>query len=403
MAWVNDCDRQTRVLWMNGPAGAGKTAIAHTIAEMCYKAGILAASFFCSRSISGKNEKTFLITTIVSQLIVVIPGMREHVGNALHKDRSLLSRSLEVQLEALVAKPFEMARSDISQVDFLYPKLIILDGLDECGDSGSHQSVLQVILAAVNQHSLPFSFLIASRPEQKIREFFDESTMGLLTMRLVLDDKYLPDEDIRAFLVSRFQNIKQKHPSRTNPSFSSWPSEKDIERLVARSSGQFIYASTVIKFIDSHRHWPPDRLDIIFGILPCGKTTPFAEMDALYSHILFSASDNLDKVLEIITVMLFHSSFLDFPPLNRQPTMEFLESLLSYWHGEVLMALSDVHSIISVPSPDQPDHLRFFHASLGDFLIDGSRSGEFFLDPGVAHRKITTWLLREMERPSSSI
>jgi hypothetical protein len=403
MAWVNDCDRQTRVLWMNGPAGSGKTAIAHTIAEMCYKAGILAASFFCSRSISGRNEKTFLIMTIVSQLIVAIPGMREHVGDALYKHRSLPSLSLEAQLEALIAKPFEMARSDISEVDFVYPKLIILDGLDECGDSLSHQSVLQVILAAVNQHNLPFSFLIASRPEQKIREAFDESTMGLLTMRLVLDDKYLPDEDIRAFLVSRFQDIKQRHPSRTNPSLSSWPSEKDIERLVARSSGQFIYASTVIKFIDSHRHWPPDRLNIIFGILPCGKMTPFAEMDALYSHILFSASDNIDKILEIITVMSFYSISRD-SPLDRRPTMKFLESFLSYRYGEVLMALSDVHSIISVPSPDHHDKpLRYFHASFGDFLIDRSRSGDFFLDPGIAYRKITTWLLKEIERSSSSI
>jgi hypothetical protein len=341
--------------------------------------------------------------TIVSQLIVAIPGMREHVGDALYKDRSLPSLSLEAQLEALIAKPFEMARSDISEVDFLYPKLIILDGLDECGDSVSHQSVLQLFLAAVNQHNLPFSFLIASRPEQKIREAFDESTMGLLTMRLVLDDKYLPDEDIRAFLVSRFKDIKQRHPSRTNPGLSSWPSEKDIERLVARSSGQFIYASTVIKFIDSHRHWPPDRLDIIFGILPCGRMTPFAEMDALYSHILFSASDNIDKILEIITVMSFHSISRD-SPLDRRPTMEFLELFLSYRHGEVLMALSDMHSIISVPSPDQHDTpLRYFHASFGDFLIDRSRSGDFFLDPGVAYRKVTTWLLKEMERPSSSI
>jgi hypothetical protein len=68
------------------------------------------------------------------------------------------------------------------------------------------------------------------------------------------------------------------------------------------------------------------------------------------------------------------------------------------------MALSDVHSIISVPSPDQRNKpLRYFHASFGDFLIDRSRSGDFFLDPGVAYRKITTWLLKEMEQPPSSI
>ena len=400
MSWVNS-DPQTRVLWMNGPAGAGKTAIAHTITEMCYRAGILAASFFFSRSISGRNEKTFLITTIISQLIVAIPRIREHVGNALHQDHSLLSRSLEAQLEALIVRPLERVTSDANSIDLLHPKLIVLDGLDECGDCESHYSVLQVIFAAVSQYNLPFSFFITSRPEQKIREAFNEAALGLITVRLVLDDKYLPDADIRTFLLSKFQDIKRKHPS--GSSLLSWPSEGDVERLVQRSSGQFIYASTVVKFIDSHRHWPPDRLDMIFGILPCGRTTPFAELDALYSHIFSAALDNTEKILDILTVLLFYRS--SSRSGHRQPTVRFLESFLLYRSGEVFTVLSDMHSIISVPSPDQQDmRLRIFHASLGDFLTDHSRSGEkFFLDPGVSHRKIATWLMKEIERPSGRI
>ena len=385
---------------MNGAAGAGKTAIAHTIAAMCYKAKILAASFFCSRSVSGRNEKTYLITTIVSQLIVAIPQMREHVGNALHEDHSLLSRSLETQLEALVVKPLELARSqaDISDTDVLhsYPKFIILDGLDECGDSTSHQSVLRLILVAISKYNLPFFFLVASRPEQKIREAFNESVMSLLTVRLALDDKYLPDEDIRTFLVSKFQDIKKRHPSGTG--LPSWPPENDIKRLIQKSSGQFIYASTVIKFIDSHRHWPPDRLDIIFGILPPGKTTPFAEIDALYSYILSAALNNIGKILDIFTVLLF----LQISHHEWKQTVPFLESFLSYRTGEIFMVLSDMHSIISVPPPYQQYlALQFLHASLGDFLVDRSRCGEkFFLDPGVAHRKIATWMMKKIQTPS---
>ncbi|KIM35877.1 hypothetical protein M413DRAFT_428225 [Hebeloma cylindrosporum] len=323
--------------------------------------------------------------------------MREYVGNALHKDQSILSRSLEAQLEALIVKPLEMARSE-ADVDFLksLPKLIILDGLDECGDLRSHQCVLQVILAAINQHNIPISFLIASRPEQKIREAFDEFTMDLLTVRLVLDDKYLPDDDIRTFLVSRFREIKERHPSRA--SLPCWPSTPDIERLVRKSSGQFIYASTVIKFIDSHRHWPPERLDIIFGILPPGKTTPFAEIDGLYSHILSAASYNMGKVFDIFTAMLYLRT-------SRRSTVPFLESFLTYRTGEVYMILSDLHSIISVPSPYQPDmHLQFFHASLADFLSDRSRCGDkFFLGPGVGHRKIATWMMKKITGPESNL
>ena len=283
MDWIEDLDRQTRFLWLHGPAGAGKSAIEQTIAELCYKMNFLAASFFFSRSIGGRNEKTFLITTIVDQLIVSIPEIREHVGNALYNIPSLPSRSLEAQMDALIVKPLEAAASSSTGgVDFMNirPKVIVLDGLDECGDPESQRYILKVLLNSVSNHPIPFSFILASRPEQHIREAFDGELLGSLTTRLVLDDKYHPDDDIRLFLQSKFRDIKHRHPSRAHLP-SPWPSDKEIRRLVQKSSGQFIYASTIIKFIDSHRHWPPDRLNIIFGIFPRGKTTPFAEMDSL--------------------------------------------------------------------------------------------------------------------------
>ena len=125
-----------------------------------------------------------------------------------------------------------------------------------------------------------------------------------------------------ALPISKFQDIRDRHPSRADLPYS-WPSNEEVERIVQKSSGQFIYASTVIKFIDSHRHWPPDRLDIIFGISPRGKTTPFAEMDSLYVHILKSASDNIDRALEIFGVLLFlHHRDLKITP-------KFIESFLS--------------------------------------------------------------------------
>ena len=129
---------------MNGAAGAGKSAIEQTISELCYQMNLLAASFFFSRSVNGRNNKTFLITTIVDQLIVSIPEIREHVGIALYDNPSLLTQSLESQMDALIVKPLEAAAS-ICGVDFMKsrPKVIVLDGLDECGDSESQRYVLK--------------------------------------------------------------------------------------------------------------------------------------------------------------------------------------------------------------------------------------------------------------------
>ena len=397
MDWIKDNDRQTRILWMYGAAGAGKSAIEQTIAESCYQMNLLAASFFFSRSVNGRNNKTFLITTIVDQLIVSIPEIREHIGIALYNNPSLLTRSLEAQMEALVVKPLKAAASSCG-ADFMNPrpKVIVLDGLDECGDPDSQRYILKVLTNTINKQFIPFSFILASRPEQHIREAFDVEILRSLTTRLVLDDKYLPDVDIRIFLQSKFRDIKNRHPSCAHLP-SSWPSDEEIEKLIQKSSGQFIYASTIIKFVDSHRHWPPDRLKIIFGISPPGKTTPFAAIDSIYSYVLMAAFDNIDSALEIFAVLLFlRHRDLDITP-------QFIESFLSLREGEVFTILSDLHSIIAVPSANRPDlPLRLFHASFGDFLTDHSRSGDtFFLDSGMCHRNITNRIIKQLMKPPS--
>ena len=155
-----------------------------------------------------------------------------------------------------------------------------------------------------------------------------------------------------------------------------------------------------MKFLCSPRHWPLERLAIIFGIIPRGKSTPFAEMDALYLHILASADENLPKALEIFTFLLL------FRHRRLHPTPSFVASFLSHQQRELTTILSDLHSIIAVPpSPAEEEiPLRFHHASLGDCLLDHSRSGDdFFIDPGLGHRKIAMLIMEKLTSPSGTV
>ena len=46
MQWMQHIEGSERVLWLYGSAGAGKSAIAQSIADMCAKLNLLVASFF---------------------------------------------------------------------------------------------------------------------------------------------------------------------------------------------------------------------------------------------------------------------------------------------------------------------------------------------------------------------
>jgi hypothetical protein len=116
MTWILHGDRDASpkwVLWIAGPAGTGKTAIAGTIADICAAKGWLAASFFFS-SFAGSQDrrsKRRLIATLVYQLIQHnrIKGFKEEVLGAISRDPVILRKSLTQQVEALVLKPLRRA------------------------------------------------------------------------------------------------------------------------------------------------------------------------------------------------------------------------------------------------------------------------------------------------------
>lgn len=396
MGWIDNPEGQARFLWIFGSAGSGKTAIAHTIAELCAKLSKLAATFFFSRNAAARSNELMLITTLVYQLANSLPEMRELVERKIERDPIILNLSLEAQIEDLLIRPFNDALREVrvkGDEESFYssrPRLIILDGLDECGDGDTQKYILEVLSRAVARISFPLIFLVTSRPEQAIRNSFNKLSMSSLTTRLPLDDRYEPDADIKTLIESKCKEIRETHPAKASLP-SPWPSPHEIEQLVAKSSGQFIYTSTVLKFIESPRHRPQDRLNIIFGISAAENDAPFAELDALYLQI-FSTVIDIDKLRDVLSVILLAE--------HVPKTQAAIEEFRSYSSGSVDILLSDLSSIIALPLPEEVDgQIQILHASLTDFLYDRSRSVDMFIDVEAAHASIAIRLMDRFKEP----
>ena len=198
-------------------------------------------------------------------------------------------------------------------------------------------------------------------------------------LAISLDETFNPDDGIWVFLHAKFGELKVNRPSGLRRP-DKWPSEGDIQHIVRKSSGRFIYAATVMKFIDSHRHPPIKRLEIVLGTAASSnKDSPFAELDALYQQ-LFLAIDDLEAAMDLSTLLVLQDCD------SYYLTIKFPEDFLTYDRGEVLAMLSDMHAFIHVPKPDDPsDSIRIHYASLPDLLFDQSRSGRFFIDSRNGH------------------
>lgn len=402
MQWILGNEHKDElIMWLYGSAGAGKSAIAQSIAELCARNhDILFASFFFSRTDSTRNHGNSLFPTLAYQIASMYPEARGLIEAIVEEDPLVFSRSIEVQLESLVIGPLRRIYETAPTKDARY--LIIIDGLDECQDSIVQCTILDVIASTLTQQRgrLPLIFLIASRPEQDITMTFNQistisnqSHQHRVVTRLALDDSYGSFADIELFLRDKFKQIRTSHPLRYLIPLI-WPSDTTMQQLVAKSSGQFIYASTVVNYVKSTRHRPMDRLEEVLGIRS-GHDLPFAQLDALYTQILSSVKD-IELVYDILALMMIP---------NTSEGINDMETFLFLTPGDILLLFGNLSSIIACP-PDYlayrdtdlfPKHrLRFLHASLPDFLYDEARSKDLFINPGLRYARLLNYCVRHL-------
>ncbi|PPQ92124.1 hypothetical protein CVT25_007955 [Psilocybe cyanescens] len=378
MEWVvGNLTLDEFVLWLYGPAGAGKSAIAQTIAERCHARNLLLATFFFSNTDHNRNQGNTLIATLAYQVALYLPIARGLIEQAVDHDPLIFTRSLKDQLQSLIIGPI-LLLADSGALTQSAPSVIVIDGLDECLDTDMQCMILDAISTAMqdSENRAPLRFLVASRPEAHLYIQFADPKLFPTTTRFPLDDKYYPSADITRYLEDSFKKIKATHPLRKFiPGI--WPTSRDINTLANKSSGQFIYAATVVQYVSATRNQPAQCLDVVLGLRPPRTNhAPFAHLDALYTKIISNVED-IPSTLRILGFLLLPN--VDTTSENLLKIPRLLEKFLGLDDGEVQRLLIDLASLISYQ--DQNTEIRVLHASFGDFLLDETRSKEYFIDP----------------------
>jgi len=379
--WTLGLDQDTRekfIMWLTGAAGAGKSAILQSFAEQQDLEGRLLSSFFFGKSDPDRNNSRKLVATIAYQIHKKIPDVRQYMLNAVEEDPLIFTRSLFTQFTTLVVQPLQAALLlESGFFDQLgAPRVIVIDGLDECIDRREQKDILLTISRITQQYQLPVSFLISSRPEHDIVTTFSSSQLRDISTRLDLDERFSPEKDIELYLRHEFEEIKSNHLFRRSIP-SSWPSDLDIAILVWKSSCQFVYAATVVKYVGSSRHRPHHRLEVVLNIRPASQSEeqPFAELDALYMHILSGVAE--DSILVVLHVL----SFVFFSQ-DSHAIVTNIETILQLEDDAISIAFCDLAALVSIAT--DPPHfvptVKILHASFRDFLFDRVRSKAFHIN-----------------------
>ncbi|KAF8975999.1 hypothetical protein BDQ17DRAFT_1293993, partial [Cyathus striatus] len=254
-------------LWASG---AGKSAISRSVAERKDMKDMLCGFFAFSRNSSTRNTVDPLVPTLAYQLATYVHETKRLISDTIEDDPQIFSKSLEFQIQKLIVEPFEnyLQKSNNDKA-----RCMIIDGLDECQDPKVQRNIIHSIVENMSRSRIALRFIIFSRPELEIRATFKRTNISDYCTVLELDDRFKPDRDIELFLRDKFDEIKKTHDI-----FISWPEEWQIMKLIGKSSGQFIYPATVIKYIDNHRCDPVQQLERILDIDDSQTGNPYAEI-----------------------------------------------------------------------------------------------------------------------------
>ncbi|KIK51305.1 hypothetical protein GYMLUDRAFT_252157 [Collybiopsis luxurians FD-317 M1] len=227
--WVLKPD--SRMAWIHGLAGSGKSAIAVTLAEKLRELRdqvTVVLTFHCVKGQETSNT-SILVPTIGYHLASKYPEYAQTLLDILKEDVSLHvdTVSLKEQL-SIVCKL-------LYKIRVLKPSIIIIDGLDEWGKPMERSILLDQLQGHLSQIQW-IRVIVTSRPNSEIQKAMMDKNY---VQSFDLNVEYTAHQDIEMFFKERLTD------------FYNDLSKSDIPNLVSKADGLFIWANTAMEFIES--------------------------------------------------------------------------------------------------------------------------------------------------------
>lgn len=379
ISWTTK-EASKNIYWVRGPAGAGKSTIAMTIAQKLEQEAVILTSFFFLRGGGELAQFGKVITTIAFQLAQQSLWLKKFIYDALKNKPELAnSVSFKIQFRELILHPVRRFREEAKESRAV---VIILDALDECDDDDQIQKFLAYLGECQEMADMNIRLLLASRPDYQIRLELENVEHKELALNDV--DQYTVYSDILRFMTNEFDKVKDK---RKLP--DCWPGDYVIQGLASNADGSFIYAATICRYIcDRGGALAETRLEQVFAVEKNALHASLEPLEEMYSMVLKNSIDNFHTPEEVEDFRcLLGSIILSFSFLSIRE----LEGLMfpdKLKNGRFVQGILDsMHAVLDIPT-DPNELIQIHHLSFRDFLLssDRSRKSGFYMDEEEGHR-----------------
>ena len=383
--WINNVEEDTaRIFWLHGPAGTGKSSIAHTIANQFQKLERL-GSCFCfdrSRLAEGRHERIF--STIARDLAGCDTSFSKQLAAVVHNAALKNTTDVLQQWKELIMKPAKTLSEAI-----MGPIVIIIDALDESGSKESRRLLLRILGNAITDShitDLPpnLRILLTSRPLPDIQD----ALMDGMHVQQKSMDTIPPDSTHRGIL-----RYVSEELSKVN--FDEIPREEVVASLAGSSGPIFEWARLACAYIrgdddtgtglepqerfDAIMHNTKDHTGLLDGMYKLTLETIFPEVQPSSRGNL-----GLERFKSVLAQIL---GTMDPLSLRSLASMRFHFPAKGLGKFDIRTIVAPMAALLSgATDPSVP--IRPLHASFADFLTDRDRSGRFFVDVNPIHHEL---------------
>ncbi|TDL24682.1 hypothetical protein BD410DRAFT_718554 [Rickenella mellea] len=379
--WINSSDDSKKnVFLLCGAAGTGKSAIAHTIAKRFDLLGHLGSSYCFMRSNQANRHPGNLFSTIAVDLANHSPQFKIALHAGIHSNRSLCStQDVATQFENFILKPTK-------NLTMTGPIVIVIDALDECGDTKSRQTVISALATQSTMLPANVHILLTSRMEEDIMDFFFHNTYVIVKHMEEIECE-TTRRDIHTYI------CRQLTDPHGQPFLGFTNANYDL--LVEKSEGLFQWAYVVCDAISCKRAGLPSPYKRFqqFTTMSSDK----GPLDSLYSEVLnqLFQSDVIHIFKSVMGWIMSAFEPLSVDTLAKMRSAANNEDNESSSRDVIASIVKFMGSLLSGVSHDHIS-VQVLHTSFRDFLTDQSRSGEFYVNTKMQHTEMSLACLNIM-------
>ncbi|KAJ6628585.1 hypothetical protein B0H10DRAFT_1990495 [Mycena sp. CBHHK59/15] len=375
-SWVSDLSTPN-ILWLTGFPGSGKTSIAWSlVVELTEPAG-RGPHFFFRADTPTYSTTSNLWLTVAAHLASRYPMFGKLVMDNVDKRRATTSAEI---FRYLISDPTKRVDNAVC--------VAVVDAIDECSasDGVAVEETAYLLSSLAKWSDLPSSFkiIVTSRNDIGIGQVLRPISHNI---QLNLEGESAA-KDINLFLEAGFQKIAAHH-GRTLL-LDEWPGPTVIRQLTQKAGGLFIYAKTLLSFLEQDSEKRLKR--ILNGDI--GTEGPIFD---LYQRILDTSFLQVPEKPDTDDIRTALGAIISSRvPLTFDEYVTCVMPNLSVPNSAFDNICRRLRSVLDNEKPDEL--VRFHHQSFVEFLASPSCPVDLRIETRTQRIKITLAYLRTLRR-----